>query len=387
MNNKFLYLFGVLTIFLTETNGCNETFARCFCGEMNYGGYHRSVLNCTNTGFKDPSILQKLPDKIEVLIFTGNDIPELPWNLFGTTTNNSHLKIIDMSNNKIKGIRGKSYHRVPNVERLILNHNEITISKETNHHHPRLFSNFESLEELHLTDAFADNTPEDLASGLHDIFINSDLKKLRKLHLEQNEIISFKDPRVFCDLTSLLDLHLGDNKQQHITFDVDCLPNLRFVDLEKNSINILNYKDFEILDRLPERGQNLTIDLSNNPFVCGNKIEELYSWLHTTKVIVRNKYKLKCKNYNCTQEPVSLILDHYKNGCSAQLKNKIKRNIVTETSHTVIFLSCALILCLCALIYTNREPLYSTFFSVLRNLSRKIHYTTIGKQDAQEMDV
>lgn len=72
-----------------------------------------------------------------------------------------------------------------------------------------MFSNFESLEELHLTDAFADNTPEDLAAGLHDIFMNSDLKKLRKLHLEQNEIISFKDPRVFCDLTSLLDLHLG----------------------------------------------------------------------------------------------------------------------------------------------------------------------------------
>lgn len=68
MNIKCFYLVGILTIFLTETDGCNETFSKCFCGEMNYGGYHRNVLNCTNTGFKDPSVLQKLPDKIEVSI-------------------------------------------------------------------------------------------------------------------------------------------------------------------------------------------------------------------------------------------------------------------------------------------------------------------------------
>lgn len=74
-----------------------------------------------------------------------------------------------------------------------------------------VFSNFENLLELHLTDAFADNTPaEDLASDLHDIFVNSDLQELQKLHLEQNEISQFKDPSVFCDLPSLQDLHLGN---------------------------------------------------------------------------------------------------------------------------------------------------------------------------------
>nr|ATU82995.1 secreted hypothetical protein [Pristhesancus plagipennis] len=372
---------------LTKVHGCDDVFAKCFCGEMIYGGNKRYVLNCTDTGFKDSSVLQKLPDKIEVLIFTGNNIPELPLNVFGTSSNNSLLKIIDMSNNKIKGIRGKTYHRVSSVERLILNHNEISISKETNHHHPRLFSNFESLEELHLTDAFADNTPEDLAAGLHDIFMNSDLDKLRKLHLEQNEITSFKDPRVFCDLKSLLDLHLGDNKQKHITFHLDCLANLRFIDLEKNSINYLSFQDLEALDKLSDRGQNLTVDFTGNPFVCGNKIEEFYSWLQTTKVVVRNKNKLRCKNYNCTQEPYSLVLDHYKNGCSNAHKMKSQLNSAPDTSRTVLFLSCALILSLCALIYTNREPINSKFLSIARSLSRKIHYTNIGKQEAQEMDV
>ncbi|KAG8320119.1 hypothetical protein J6590_076321 [Homalodisca vitripennis] len=131
-------------------------------------------------------------------------------NVFGTVNPYLDLKVVDMSNNNIRDIRGKSYHRVSNVERLILNHNQISISsKEPSHHHPRVFSNFVNLLELHLTDAFADNTPDDLASDLHDIFVNSELQELRKLHLEQNKISKFKDTKMFCDLPSLQDLHLG----------------------------------------------------------------------------------------------------------------------------------------------------------------------------------
>lgn len=59
-------------------------------------------------------------------------------NVFGTNNSYLDLKVVDMSNNNIRDIRGKTYHRVSNVERLILNHNEISISsKEPNHHHPR----------------------------------------------------------------------------------------------------------------------------------------------------------------------------------------------------------------------------------------------------------
>lgn len=74
----------------------------------------------------------------QVLIFNGNIIKELPWNVFGTLNNFEQLRVVDMSNNCIQEIRGKSYHRVANVERLILNHNQISISSgEPNHHHPR----------------------------------------------------------------------------------------------------------------------------------------------------------------------------------------------------------------------------------------------------------
>lgn len=80
------------------------------------------------------------------------------------------LRVIDMSNNKISEIPGKAYHHVKNVERLILDFNELSITPTRNH--PRLFSNFVSLLELHLTDAFEDGPPRSLAETLHDIFVN-----------------------------------------------------------------------------------------------------------------------------------------------------------------------------------------------------------------------
>lgn len=106
---------------------------------------------------------------------------------------------------------GKTYHHVQQVERLILNHNNLSISSQNVDLHPRIFSNFLNLQSLHLTNAFSDYSSPELSQDLHEIFSNSNLTKLIKLHLEQNEITSFKDPNVFCSLPQLEDLHLGDN--------------------------------------------------------------------------------------------------------------------------------------------------------------------------------
>lgn len=46
------------------------------------------------------------------------------------------LRFLDMSNNGIEVIKGKSFHRVANVERLILNNNEIELNG-IGIHHPR----------------------------------------------------------------------------------------------------------------------------------------------------------------------------------------------------------------------------------------------------------
>lgn len=175
---------------------------------------------------------------------------------------------------------------------------------------------------------------------------------------------------------------VGDNKLEHIKFKIDCLPHLRYLDLERNSIVYLKKDELSQLDLLPLRGQNLTIDLSENPLSCGYQIEEFFSWLNTTLVNVRNKNKLKCKHDPKTSdEPLFLNLV----GQSCHLKRSVPDT--QESNSTVTFLSLIIVAITLLLIYTNREVLKNKLLPVVLSLSQKVHYTTIGKNEAHEMDV
>ncbi|KAL1131743.1 hypothetical protein AAG570_011356 [Ranatra chinensis] len=387
MLTKILFTFAAIKV--CSAIGCDQPgFSKCICGDIEFRGKVQYVLNCTDVGFTNASVLSQLPPQIQVLIFTGNNIPELPWNVFGTKNSNEQLTEVDMSNNNIREIRGKTYHRVPNVERLILNHNQIsTIFEGKIQQHPRVFSNFESLEELHLTDAFADNSPEDIAAVLHNIFINSDLSRLKKLHLEQNEISHFTDPRLFCDLRDLMDLHLGTNKLSGIDFMVDCLKHLRFIDLEANAIKQLSLRDLSILDSLPDRNQNLTVDLSNNPLSCGCDIQDFFNWLKRTRVTIRNKDKLKCQND--LQGNDQSLVELKQVDCPRTVKVGVPvSQCPTESNHTVTFLAIALAVCLAMHVYTHRVKLQEKFLKpVLHSVSNKVQYTSVGKQETQEIGV
>lgn len=358
---------------------CSEPLlSKCSCGMTEYVSKQQYVVNCTNLGFNDTKPLEKLPAETQVLIFTGNNLPELPINIFGTENNNSHLKVVDMSNNKIKVIHGKAFHKVSTVERLILNHNDIAVDER----HPRVFSNFESLLELHLTNAFADNSSK-IASHLHLVFIDSDLSNLRKLHLEQNEIRTFKDPLLFCALNDLMDLHLGDNKLEHIRFKLDCLEHLRFMDLERNNIVYLTKEELSQLDEFPKRNQNFSIDFTDNPFSCGYQIAEFFSWLRTTSVEVKRKDKLKCKHEaKGGEEP--LLLNGPVHGCHPLA---LQSPMPTSSNSTVTILSLLLVATVALLLYTNKEPIKNKLLPIFLSLSRKVHYTTIGKNEAHEMEV
>lgn len=384
---------SAVTLLMPIVNGgdCGAKFQnKCSCGIGDYiDRSHVYIVNCTNTGFRETSMLQSLPLETEVLIWTGNYVPELPWNVFGAINNLDNLTIIDMSNNHIREIRGKSYHKVSNVKRLILNHNNLSISRdddEFNHHHPRVFSNFVNLMELHLTNAFADNSTEQLSEDLHDIFVESNLTKLTKLHLEQNEIKKFKDKRVFCDLPSLSDLHLGDNLLEEINFDVLCLKHLRFVDLERNKFTQMKLKDLNNLDILANSQgskSNLIIDLTYNELACDCTINNVQEWVKKTRVTIRNLDRLFCYKQG---HPYQLLLSAKYNKCRVQSR-------ITTSGHTLtlIFLSVVFLILLLTLIataiYINRNRLKKIVNPVMTNVSRKVHYTTIKDDDAPEQYV
>ena len=52
-------------------------------------------------------------------------------NVIGMANEHELLKVIDFSNNRIQEISGKAFHKVSNVEKLILDHNDLSISGKT----------------------------------------------------------------------------------------------------------------------------------------------------------------------------------------------------------------------------------------------------------------
>lgn len=381
------------------TNSCGPGFkGKCSCGPALYDNTLRYVVNCTDTGFRDTDVLAKMPNQTEVLIFTGNRITELPWNVFGTINDYRNLTVVDMSNNHIRDIRGKAYHHVASVEILILNHNNLTIADsddmhvdgdhneaDFNHHHPRVFSNFFNLQSLHLTNAFADNTSAALSDDLHDIFKNSNLTKLNKLHLEQNEIKRFADHNVFCDLPSLRDLHLGDNYLSELNFNVLCLKRLRFLDLERNRFEQMRQKDLLLLDRLemqPGRDTNLTVDFSSNPLVCDCKLGPFIEWAATTNVTVRHFDDIKCRTGGARK---SSNVDHYvseykTSGCQLYTARPSHGHVVALALFLGAFTALLLVL-IVAVIYMSRDRIKNACNPILTTVSKKVHYTTIKDDD------
>ena len=59
-------------------------------------------------------MLKQLPHHTQVLLFNGNNIPYLDWNVFGVWDDHVDLKVIDLSNNQIEDIDGKAFHKVKN---------------------------------------------------------------------------------------------------------------------------------------------------------------------------------------------------------------------------------------------------------------------------------
>lgn len=389
---NYLVILALVVAAVATVNGedCGPAFrGKCDCGMREYNSKTSYVVNCTDVGFRDTDVLEHLPLQAEVLIFTGNYIDELPWNVFGAINDLANLTIVDMSNNHIREIRGKAYHHVPNVKRLILNHNNLSISRydddEYNHHHPRVFSNFINLMELHLTNAFADNTSAELSADLHDIFVSSNLTKLTKLHLEQNEIVQFNDKRVFCDLPSLMDLHLGDNLLKEINFNITCLKKLRFLDLERNKFEFVRPHDMAMMDTLAAHhdGINLMVDFTFNPLNCDCSIYPLYEWMTKSKVTVRNRDNLMCFRNKKHQEPI-LTLNMKK--CQ-KVRQPGKRDHTVTLVFVLACLSCILVVLVGSLIYVSKDKLKTLITPVVDHVSKKVQYTSIKDEEAPEQYV
>jgi hypothetical protein len=387
-----LYIF-IFSLFVSAVNGydgdqlnesgCPQAFGEsCYCGMGVYRSYFPDrqvfITNCTNTGFKDANMLNHLDKRTEVLIFTGNHIPALPWNVFGVWKDYDNLTVVDLSNNGIKEIPGKSLHKVANVKRLILNHNDLYIVSTLSH--PRVFSNFVNLKELHLTNAFTEQIVSQwYLLNLEDIFIGSALSKLEKLHLEQNEIWKISNPKLFCPLKSLMDLHLGDNQLTDINFDLGCLEHLRHLDIEYNKITNFNNQSLQRIDDVfGNASSGRSINMKGNPFRCDCQMKSFYDWFMSTSVKVSNREEVRCfdgfPKYNSGIRLANLKkLDCEYDTDDIEAKRYDSSDALIHTLSVIVALmAIALIL---TIVYIKRERL----FPVLKTYT--MQYSSIQKDE------
>lgn len=372
-----------------DSSGCPTSFQGvCVCG-MGYSRYDRFqtkkfTVNCTNTGFTTADMLKDLPEETEVLIFNGNSVPILPFNILNFS-NYDYLDIIDMSNNHIRFIQGRTFHRVYNVKTLILDHNDLEITDKQER--PRIFSNFENLERLHLTNAFSEKiNASDYLLSLEDIFYESKLSYLKILHLEQNEIWSIGDnAKVFCQLPALEQLLLGDNRLIDIDFQIDCLHSLRYIDLERNMIPRLSEDAINHLDAFSRMDTPLQIKLEENPFVCDCRSKEFFQWLKSTKVKVISNSTYKCVDGYPDSNIGKMLLDVHELKCPTSGNHHgYSSASIGVLSFLLVFTSSLLL----AIAYFHRQKIKNTITPYWNFLTRKIGYTGIFNEETpQEVNV
>lgn len=376
---------GILSLILfTEATACPDEFDDvCECGYVPYGSDKKLtyVVNCTNSGFDHATMLRKLPQQTEVLIFVGNEVKDLPMNIFSQDVVYEKLHTIDLSNNHIQSIKGKTFHNVANVTKLILNDNDLYIVSKD--HHPRMFSNFVNLKELHLRNTFTEKLKSaDYLTKLAEIFENSTLNHLTLLDLEHNEISSIHHNE-FCSLPSLETLRLGNNHLKDIPLNFTCLKNLRTLDVGSNLIPYLSDTTLENIEHV-KNVSHLTINLTANPFQCDCNMVRTYIWIISSPITLLNREGFYCLDGFppiVGKHIAAIQLDELQ--CIPTLKEYHFHYSASLITLTVGL--CFIFICVTALIYRNRESVGASWRRIVYPIRTKFHYVSLDRRATMDV--
>ncbi|GBN29931.1 hypothetical protein AVEN_249888-1 [Araneus ventricosus] len=378
---QFLFVLAHRLSWAFSSTECPSEFqGMCKCGYVSiaHGRKQTYVVNCTNEGFDNTIMLRSLPPETEVLIFVGNEIKDLPLNVFGQETIYDKLHTIDFSNNHIQTIKGRTFHNVANVTKLILNDNDLYIVSKD--HHPRMFSNFVNLRELHLRNAFTEKIKAgDYLNNLAEIFENSSLNHLRVLNMENNEISGIYHGE-FCSLPALEELYLGDNHLKDIPMNFSCLKYLKMLDVGNNFIPYLSDQTIKSL----ENTKHLKLNLTANPFRCDCRMTNTYHWMKSTPLNLVNKEHFYCFEGFPPNVGKTVLSIHPNDFQCVPTLIQIEYHSSASIILTVGLL--CLVVLLGVLIYKNRVTVGTYMHRAFQPIRSKFHYVSLERRDGT-MDV
>ncbi len=117
--------------------------------------------------------------------------------------------------------------------------------------------------------------------------------KLRSLDISNNgyKTIHVNDLKWLQNLESLI---LADNKLENINVNASHMNKLIYLDISGNKLISLDDNTQDELDNMG-RQKNITINLSDNPFICGCYTRSFVKWIHVTPTQLLDKGNYKCK--------------------------------------------------------------------------------------------
>lgn len=282
----------------STTDYCARDFEQCICTE--------EVVECHNEKTLIDNLYNLYPgikDNVTRIVITGSTFKEMPQNFFGSCRNEPslvlrQLKYVDLSSNEIQTIHGKTFHCMPNIETLILRHNQWQIDKKDAQ--TGYFTSMPSLKTLDLTNTFEDVYDGTIHfSKLAKIFNehNVTMLHLENLYLGENEFVVLSEygANSLCKLTGLRYLNFSHNYfiEPYMPTEPSCFGNLQTLDFSFNQISYLSDEFMKKIDDLSSRHSLQTVHLEGNPFSCDCELIKTWKWLNTTTSVV-DKTHLTC---------------------------------------------------------------------------------------------
>nr|KAF6480955.1 leucine rich alpha-2-glycoprotein 1 [Molossus molossus] len=241
-------------------------------------------LHLSSNGLESLSANFLLPvPQLKVLDLTHNALTRLPPGLFWGS---AALHTLVLKENQLEVLETLWLHGLKALRHLDLSGNHLRTLP------PGLLANFTDLRILDLGNNQLETLPPDLLRGP---------VKLERLHLEGNRLRVLEEG-LLVPQPNLRYLFLNDNQLTMVAASAfRGLKQLDMLDLSNNSLTSVPKGLWTSLGQ-PGAARDMKdgFDISGNPWICDQNLDDLYQWL------VDNKDKMFFRNNTCCTEPTAM---------------------------------------------------------------------------------